>query len=156
MKAALQKYSDSRQQLINSLQHLMSLRNKMSYVSADMLRKQGAVTMKSSRLTFQLSDSIDSATMDCKEKLLELSRAVSYVKELTLAKDNNSFVDESYMAALVSELEQQYILECSITEGLCSNPTVEIDQDSVTSMMACFEYPPYLSDAKLEAFLLTC
>jgi hypothetical protein len=157
LKVVLQKYKDLRSRLIENVQEVVNLRNKMSFVSTEMLQRTiTTVSVKSSRVTFQLHGQIDELCSATNDTLVELSDAVCKVKEVVLSTENRDGpVDSVYLACFKADLEQQYFLESGIVTAIIGNSGSDIDQDSLTTMIACFEYPPYLADSRIDTLLQT-
>ena len=155
LKRCLQVYKDKRQQLIKKIQDIINVRNQLTYVSVEALEK-ASTTTKSSRVTFKLHEKMAELSSELHIILSELSDSVIKLKEITMTVDSkNCKVDVSCIEELLSGIEQQYTLENSITESILNASLAEIDQDSLTTMIACFEYPPYLVEARLDALLTT-
>lgn len=158
LKTVLQKYKDLRSTLIRNVQDVVNLRNKMSFASTEMLQRTTATaSVKSSRATFQLHSQIDEVCLATKVTLAELTDVVFKTKAVVISTEHSQQgpVDSTYLASFMADLEQQYILELGIVEAIISNTGGDIDQDSLTTMIACFEYPPYLADARIDALLQT-
>jgi hypothetical protein len=154
LKASLESYRDRRIQLISRTQELAQLRNKMSYLSTDQLSRAGASAIQSSRLAVQLNSEICEAGSTVQELLRLVLADTKAVKctILTLPPEFQTFSSE-FIGRFVGDLEQQHNLEYSIVDAIVNAESSAIDQDSLTTMMACFEYPPYLTEGRLDSVL---
>jgi hypothetical protein len=154
LKASLERYRDRRIELINRTHELAQLRNKMSYLCTDQLSSAGASAIQSSRLTIQLNSEICEASNTVKELLRLVLADAKTVKcsILSLPPEFQAFSNE-FMCRFVGDLEQQHNLEYSIADAIVNAESSAIDQDSLTTMMACFEYPPYLPEGRLDSVL---
>lgn len=154
LKALLESYSELRSQLVKKTQEIVQLHSKLSYLSADRLASSGVGQVDASRASLQIDEEISDVRGEAKEILQKAFAAAKSIKssfgDQCTAAGSSLPLDKEFVANFARNFEQQVTLEYSIVDAICSN-TAGIDQDSLTTMLACFEYPPYLADSSFNA-----
>jgi hypothetical protein len=151
IKAELQRVKSLRKTLLSSVQEVVNLRNRLTFLSNDALQKAVGVDVKSSRLTFRLHDRISEVKESMAGVVTELNEACLALS--VLAKEEHS-IDAQFLQKLINDIEQQVLLETAISDKILAEDSHLIDQDSIVTMIACFEFPPYLDESNMEAILL--
>lgn len=154
IKLCLKDYKESRAKLVRQVQELVNVRNQLTYVSSDMLQKAIGVDILSSRTTYRLSSRLDELVSSIEATKSEIMQALTVLASKVPVKAKDATIDNDYLANVVSQMTQQTALESIIVDKLLSPDGALIDQDSLTTYIACFEYPPYLVEADLDAVLL--
>lgn len=154
IKLCIKHYKDSRAKLVRQVQELVNVRNQLTYVSSDMLQKAIGVDISASRATYRLSSRLDELLSSIETTKSELMEALTTLSSKVPVKAKDAPVDNDYLENLVNQITQQSTLENIIVDKLLSPDGALIDQDSLTTYIACFEYPPYLAEADLDAVLL--
>lgn len=152
LKALFESYRSHRSQLVKKTQEIVQLHNKLSYLSADRLASSGVGQVDASRAGLQVDEEINEARTEAKELLQSAFAVAKNVKSsvVNCPAGQSMPLDNDFITRFVRDFEQQVNLEYSIVDAICTN-TPGIDQDSLTTMLACFEYPPYLADSSFDA-----
>ena len=155
IKLFLRNYKESRATLVKQIQEYINVRNQLTFVSSDMLQKTIGVDIKASRATYRLDSRLEELTSSIAETKEEVNEAVSNLNsKLPTPKTKEGLIDNDTLTSIINQIQQQSVLECIIVDKLLSADGALIDADSLTTLIACFEYPPYLVEAELDALLL--
>ncbi len=154
IKLCLKHYKESRAKLARQVQELVNVRSQLTYVSSDMLQKAIGVDISASRATYRLSSRLDELVLSIETTKAEILEAVATLTSKVPVKAKDALIDNEYLANVVNQITQQSALENVIVDKLLSTDGALIDPDSLTTYIACFEYPPYLVEADVEAVLL--
>jgi len=154
IKLCLKHYKESRAKLVRQVQELVNVRSQLTYVSSDMLQKAIGVDISASRATYRLSNRLDEVVSSIETTKAEILEAITTLTSKVPVKAKDAPIDNEYLANVVNQITQQSALENIIVDKLLSADGALIDPDSLTTYIACFEYPPYLVEADVEALLL--
>lgn len=152
-KQLLESHQKHRLKLISKTQDLVQLRNKQTFLTAEKLADAGTTSVKSSRMLLQLDDQISDASISLREELCTVLSSIKGVKSCVLALPKDGKIDCEFLSTFMCDMEQQHNLEYRIVDSIVCYTASEIDQDSLTTMIACFEYPPYMSDSRMDALI---
>ena len=145
IKLYLRNYKDSREKLVKLTQEFVNVRNQLTFVSSDMLQKTIGVDVKASRATYRLNSRLEELTSSISETNEEISEAVTNLNsKLPSGKAKDGLIDHDTLIGVINQIHQQSTLESIIVNKLLSTDGALIDSDSLTTFIACFEYPPYL------------
>ena len=154
-KLFLRNYKESRATLVKQIQEFINVRNQLTFVSSDMLQKTIGVDIKASRATYRLDSRLEELTASIAETKEEVNEAVRNLNsKLPTTKSKEGLIDNDTLTSIINQIQQQSVLECIIVDKLLSPDGALIDADSLTTFIACFEHPPYLVEAELDALLL--
>ena len=159
VKECLNKYKTFRAVISKQIEEIVKIRNQLSYVSSSMVQKSIGVGVKPSRLSFRLYERLSELSSIVLAHLAEQAENMKNMANLLGKVESDDIpVDVDFMNNLVSQIQQQYLLETTVAEKLVNEAdnVSNIDPDSMTTFLACFEYPPYLTEADLDAFLTAC
>lgn len=153
LKNAIRKYQGLRSSVLQLIQAFVNKTNQLTFVSSDLIQSSVGTDVKASRATFSLNDqleelkaSIASIQSDIAAVLLETMICKSKIKA-------SSSVDGDFVCYVIGQIQQQQLLESTILDKIVGSDSSLIDQDSMVTMIACFEYPPYLREADVQALL---
>mmetsp|Transcript_32157 Transcript_32157/g.70856 ORF Transcript_32157/g.70856 Transcript_32157/m.70856 type:complete len:167 (-) Transcript_32157:417-917(-) len=154
----LRKYKESRVGLLKCVQEMVNLRNQLTYLSNESLQKAIGMDVKSSRTTFQLYDRLSELSSDMTElRAAQNDAMLGAASTLEACRSDPGLqkdlrIDIDLLEELIGGAQQQHVLECAVADRI-SAMDASVDPDCVVTMLACFEHPPYLSLADLEAVL---
>lgn len=155
IKLFLRNYKESRAMLVKQIQEYINVRNQLTFVSSDLLQKTIGVDIRASRASYRLDSRLEELTGSIAETKEEVMDAVNNLNsKLPTSKTKDSVIDNDCLTSIISQIQQQNVLESIIVDKLLSTEGALIDPDSLTTYIACFEYPPYLVEAEMDALLL--
>ncbi len=154
IKKCLIAYRDSRQHSITQVQHISNVRSKFSYLTNEKLESSVGSSVSASRLNFLLNEELEQHAEKLSRYQNEMKSTLETLTGLVSAveRDNtaNLQVDVSFIREVISELAQQTLLEMTIAEKISSYDDSSISSDMLVTMLACFNYPPYLVPSNVE------
>ena len=154
IKLCLKHYKESRAKLVRQVQELVNVRSQLTYVSSDMLQKAIGVDITASRATYRLSSRLEELVSSIETTKAEIMEAIATLTSKVPVKAKEALIDNDYLLNVVSQIAHQSALENIIVDKLLSPDGALIDPDSLTTYVACFDYPPYLVEADIDALLL--
>ena len=154
IKLCLKHYKESRAKLVRQVQELVNVRSQLTYVSSDMLQKAIGVDITASRATYRLSSRLEELVSSIETTKAEIMEAIATLTSKVPVKAKEALIDKDYLLNVVSQIAHQSALENIIVDKLLSPDGALIDPDSLTTYVACFDYPPYLVEADIDALLL--
>ena len=151
-----------REQLIEAIQRVANTNNRLTFITSQKIADNTSDAVQSSRMTLELSEELLVATEDMVRATAEMESLMNIATEalhtqnniagINAGKDSAWPVDISYLISLIGNLQQQFLLESNIVETLRVS-IANTNQDSLVTMVACFEYPPYISFSDLQTLI---
>ena len=183
------KYKDLRVASLSTAREIVNLRNRSTFVSNAKVSQALGGAVKPSRLLVQFSAAFDGHCRRLNETQEEMLKCLEIVVSLHQDYERESItdvsvslsssspsspsivstpkkkaagewaVDSDFIADLITQMQQQTLLEMCITESLTTTTGggggehFALDQDAAITMLACFTHPPYLKPSALETLL---
>lgn len=153
LRHSVTNYKQCRLKLQALVQQMINLRSQLTYHSQELLSGSVGVLMRASKLSCMVHGQYRDVADESAVLKSELISVVQSMKESVCIGRSDSAVvalDFDYLKGFVSNIEQQLVLELSIADYLSDLDKVA-EHDEMVSMMACFEYSPYLRLEDLDA-----
>lgn len=153
LKNYLKKYREQRGKLLQLIQEYVNKTNELTFVNNDMIQSSVGADVKSSRAAFRLNDRLEELSASITLTLSDIAVILQDTMTCRLKIKSSSSIDEDFVDRVLSQIQQQHLLESTIVDKIVGVDSSAIDPDSMVTMIACFEYPPYLQESDLDAVL---
>lgn len=154
-KNSVKAYREQRRSLSRLIQEYVNKNNQLTFVSNEMMQSAAGADVKASRSTFRLNDQLEELRSNVTSTLSDVASAIQNMIVSKMKMKASCDVDQDFIDSILSQIQQQHLLESTVVAKITGMDSLAIDQDSMVTMLACFEYPPYLQEADLDALVST-
>jgi hypothetical protein len=153
LRHSVTDYKQCRLQLQALIQKMINLRSQLTYHSQELLSGSVGGSLRASKLSCMVHSQYRDVADESAVLKSQLISVVQFMKEsVCFGRCDPAVIalDFDYLKGFVSNVEQQLVLELSIADYLSDLDNVT-EHDQMVTMMACYEYSPYLRLEDLDA-----
>jgi hypothetical protein len=148
-KETLRNYLSIRFSIFKLLEQICNVRNKATYISSSRVNASIGAAVDGSRFSLFFDEKLYNLSSEVSQQIelgkLSVMNCQTVLESISQIESESIPCDKSWMEKIFKDIKQQYELEIIAAKTLCDLDNESIDNDAMVTLLACYNYPPYLN-----------